>query len=164
MNDDILPRDFYARDPVKVARDLLGCVIRFDGKSGVIAEVEAYLQDGDEAAHSARGRTRRTTVLFGPPGHAYVYLSYGVHYCLNVACEPEGKAGCVLIRSVTGWGDGPGKLTKFAGITLTQNGCDLTRGPITIHRGTKRVKRIEVTPRIGIRKSAHLPLRFLLGE
>ena len=72
MNDDILPRDFYARDPVKVARDLLGCVIRFDGKSGVIAEVEAYLQDGDEAAHSARGRTRRTAVLFGPPGHAYV--------------------------------------------------------------------------------------------
>lgn len=164
MRNDILPRAFYARDTVQVARELLGCAIRFGGKTGVITEVEAYLQHGDEAAHVHRGRTRRTEVLFGPPGHAYVYLNYGIHYCLNVACEPEGKAGCVLIRSVEGWGNGPGRLTKFAGITLKENGCDLTRGPITIHGPARPVERIEVTPRIGIRKSAHLPLRFIAGD
>ncbi len=161
MPADILPRKFYARSPVDVARDLLGCRIRFRGREGVIREVEAYLEDGDEAAHVWRGKTPRTQVLFGPPGHAYVFLNYGIHYCLNVACEPEGKAGCVLIRAVDGWGDGPGKLTKAVGITLAENGCDLLKGPITIHRRTAEPREIEVTPRIGIRRSAHLPLRFV---
>lgn len=164
MPADILPRKFYARSPVDVARDLLGCRIRFQGREGRIREVEAYLQDGDQAAHIRRGKTPRTEVLFGPPGHAYVFLNYGIHYCLNVACEPEGKAGCVLIRAVDGWGDGPGKLTKAVGITLAENGCDLLKGPITIHRRTAGPREVQVTPRIGIRRSAHLPLRFVLRD
>lgn len=162
MAADILPRNFYERPTVEVARDLLGCRIRFEGREGVISEVEAYLPHVDEAAHSFRGRTKRTGVLFGEPGHAYVFLNYGVHYCLNVACEPEGTPGCVLIRSVRGWGEGPGRLTRAAGITLAQNGCDLTKGPITIHKQRRRPERVEVTTRIGITRSANLPLRFVL--
>lgn len=163
MKDGVLPRAFYARETTQVARELLGCEIRFNERAGTIVEVEAYLGVGDEAAHSHRGVTNRTRVIFGEPGHAYVYLSYGMHYCLNVVCEPEGTAGCVLIRGVRGWGDGPGKLTKFAGITIEQNGCDLTSGPITIRRGT-HTGRVEVTKRIGITKSAALLLRFLLRD
>ena len=99
-----LDRRFYARDPRRVARELLGKVlIRRRGKqllAGRIVEVEAYLGAGDLAAHAAAGKTAHNQVLFGPPGHAYVYFIYGSHYCLNVACEPEGKAGCVLIRAL----------------------------------------------------------------
>ncbi|MDP9268849.1 MAG: DNA-3-methyladenine glycosylase [Acidobacteriota bacterium] len=99
-----LDRRFYARDPRRVARELLGKVlIRRRGKqllAGRIVEVEAYLGAGDLAAHAAVGKTARTEVLFGPPGHAYVYFIYGNHYCLNVSCEPEGEAGCVLIRAL----------------------------------------------------------------
>ncbi len=100
----ILPRAFYSRDPRIVARALLGKVlVRRAGRAllaGRIVEVEAYLGAGDAAAHSAAGRTARNFVIFGPPGHAYVYFIYGNHYCLNVSCLPEGKAGCVLIRAL----------------------------------------------------------------
>src|SRR3954470_15191018 len=99
-----LARRFYARDPRRVARELLGKVlVRRRGKqllAGRIVEVEAYLGAGDIAAHAAAGRTARNEVLFGPPGHAYVYFIYGTHYCLNVSCEPEGEAGCVLFRAL----------------------------------------------------------------
>jgi len=99
-----LDRRFYARDPRRVARELLGKVlVRRRGKqrlAGRIVEVEAYLGAGDLAAHAAAGKTARNEVLFGPPGHAYVYFIYGSHYCLNVSCEPEGEAGCVLIRAL----------------------------------------------------------------
>lgn len=99
-----LARRFYARDPRRVARELLGkLVVRTEGKrlrAGRIVEVEAYLGAGDLAAHAAAGKTARNAVLFGPPGHAYVYFIYGNHYCLNVSCEPEGEAGCVLIRAL----------------------------------------------------------------
>lgn len=159
----ILPRAFYARPTVEVARDLLGKRLVMSGRAGRILEVEAYLAEGDEAAHVWRGRTPRTEVLFGPPGHAYVFLNYGVHYCLNVVAEPEGTAGCVLIRAVEGVGDGPGKLTRALGITLAQNGADLTRGALTI-RDAPEVRAIEVTPRIGIRRSADLPLRFAVSR
>ena len=95
-----LPRSFYARPAVEVAQDLLGKVIRHGPASARIVETEAYLGVDDAAAHSARGLTPRTKVIFGPPGHAYVYLIYGMHYCLNIVAEPEGVAGCVLVRAV----------------------------------------------------------------
>jgi DNA-3-methyladenine glycosylase len=99
-----LPRSFFSRDPRRVARELLGkLLIRKKGKkrlAGRIVEVEAYLGVGDPAAHAAAGVTARNQVLFGPPGHAYVYFIYGNHYCLNVSCQPEGEAGCVLIRAL----------------------------------------------------------------
>jgi len=99
-----LPGSFYARCPIEVAKDLLGMVlVRRHGKrilAGRIVETEAYLGAGDAAAHAASGITQRNRVLFGPPGHAYVYFTYGMHYCMNVSCMPEGDAGCVLIRAL----------------------------------------------------------------
>ena len=164
-----LPRSFYARPTVEVARDLLGKIVTHGSASGRIVEVEAYLGVGDEAAHSARGITDRTRVLFGPPGHAYVYLCYGMHECLNFVAEPDGVAGGVLIRAIEPIAgidrttDGPGKLTRALGITRAQNGVDVTRGPITVHAPSRAQRfEIEVTKRIGITKSADLPLRFLI--
>jgi DNA-3-methyladenine glycosylase len=154
---------------VEVARDLLGKVIRHGAASARIVETEAYLGTDDAAAHSARGPTPRTKVIFGPPGRAYVYLIYGMHYCLNVVAERKGVAGCVLIRAVepiTGVvhrSNGPGKLTRALGITLEHYGADLTRGPRTIHApsGSQNFA-IDTSPRIGINKSADLPLRFFI--
>jgi DNA-3-methyladenine glycosylase len=167
-----LPRSFYARDTVEVARDLLGKVIHHGAASARIVETEAYLGVGDAAAHSARGPTPRTKVIFGPPGHAYVYLIYGMHYCLNIVAEQVGVAGCVLIRAVepvnqvTGIvlpSNGPGKLTRALGITLDHYGVDLTRGPITLHEPTdQKPFEIGTSPRIGISQAAHLPLRFFI--
>jgi DNA-3-methyladenine glycosylase len=162
MAGRILTRAFYEMPTVEVARGLLGCRLEFNGRGGTIREVEAYLPEGDEAAHAWRGRTARTEVLFGKPGRAYVFLNYGVHHCLNVVAGPEGVPGCVLIRSVKGLGDGPGKLTRAAGITLAENGCDLTKGPLMIRAG-EAPKEILVTRRIGIRRSAELMLRFVAG-
>lgn len=163
MHHRVLPRSFYERPTVEVARSLLGQILEFNGRRGRILEVEAYLGEGDRAAHSHRGITPRTKVIFGPPGHAYVYFIYGMYYCLNVVAEPDGIAGGVLIRSVEGAGDGPGKLTRSLGITLEQNGCDLTKGPIRVVEGPPiEHEAIEVTPRIGIRLDAHLPLRFVV--
>jgi len=168
-----LPRSFYARPTVEVARDLLGKVIRHGELSARIVETEAYLGVDDAAAHSARGPTPRTGVIFGPPGRAYVYLIYGMYYCLNIVAEPAGVAGCVLIRAVEPitaiTGDtvkaynGPGKLTRAMGITLEHYGVDVTRGPITIHMPPDRERiAIGVSPRVGIRQSADLPLRFFI--
>src|SRR5882757_9518728 len=98
--DARLPRSFYARSTVRVARDLLGKVIRHGPASARIVETEAYLGVGDAAAHSARGPTPRTKVIFGPPGHAYVYLIYGMHHCLNIVTKEEGHASAVLIRAL----------------------------------------------------------------
>ncbi len=154
---------------MEVARDLLGKVIRHGAASARIVETEAYLGTNDAAAHSARGRTPRTIVIFGPPGRAYVYLIYGMHYCLNVVAEPEGVAGCVLIRAVepiagiSHLSNGPGKLTRALGITLQDYGADLTRGLLTIHAPAGDEKfDIATSPRIGINKSADLPLRFFI--
>src|ERR1700736_5583732 len=100
MREAPLARSFYARPTVEVARDLLGKVIRHGPACARIVETEAYLGTGDAAAHSARGPTPRTRVIFGPPGHAYVYLIYGIHECLNIVAEPDGVPGCVLIRAI----------------------------------------------------------------
>src|SRR5579859_2767345 len=142
----ILPRSFYERPTVTVARELLGKVLVHGETSGKIVETEAYLGGDDLAAHSARGITDRTRVIFGPPGHAYVYFIYGMYECLNLVAEPPGSPGCVLIRALEPAGgieimqrrrpkartlrdlaSGPGRLTLALGITRAQNGADVTR-------------------------------------
>jgi DNA-3-methyladenine glycosylase len=182
----ILPRRFYERDTVVVARDLLGKVlVHREGESkvtsGIIVETEAYPGGDDLASHSAAGITDRTRVIFGPAGHAYVYLSYGMHECLNIVAEAAGKPGCVLIRALEplegveimrrrrprakrdrDLANGPGKLTMALGITREAYGLDLTRGVLTVRtHGAEVPFDIAVTPRIGITKCAELPLRFL---
>jgi DNA-3-methyladenine glycosylase len=165
----VLPRSFYARPAAEVARALLGQILTHGEASGRIVETEAYLGMTDPAAHAYRGVTPRTRVLFGPPGHAYVYLIYGMYDCLNIVAEPEGAAGCVLIRAlepragIARSTNGPGKLTRALGITLKHNGCDVTRGPITVGAPEAPAAiEIGVSPRIGISKAADLPLRFFI--
>jgi len=184
-----LPRAFYCRPAIEVARALLGTVLVHgtpSGRivSGRIVETEAYLGLQDRAAHSWRGVTPRTRVLFGEPGHAYVYLIYGMYECLNVVAEPEGSPGCVLIRAleplegiprmrrrrpgargVEDLDNGPGKLTLALGITRRHNGADFTKGLLTIHAPPRpEPLRIGVSPRIGIRHCADWPLRFFIEE
>ena len=188
-----LDRAFYSRDPRPVARDLLGKIlVRQETGSQLtarIVEVEAYLGAKDPAAHSAAGNTARTSVLFGPPGLAYVYFIYGSHYCLNVSCEPAGKAGGVLFRAVeplTGVEEmaqargieirgpkdlprltsGPGRLAEAFGITRARdNGVDLTSSTSSLWIGSDgyRARGIVLTPRIGITKAVDRPLRYILG-
>ncbi len=170
----ILKRSFYSRPTIDVARDLLGkIIVHRDGdqtRTGRIVETEAYLGTSDPAAHAYRGATPRTRVLFGHPGHAYVYLIYGMYHCLNVVAEEEGTAGCVLIRAiepvanVTGSGNGPGRLTRALGITLEHYGADLTQGNLTIREAAKRDQlEIGISPRIGIREAVDWPLRFFVA-
>ena len=178
----ILPRRFYARDTVQVSRELLGKVLAHGETAGIIVETEAYLGGDDLASHSAVGITPRTQVIFGPPGHAYVYLSYGMHECLNIVAEREGAPGCVLIRALEplegidimrarrpgirtdrDLASGPGRLTKALAITRAHNGVDMTRGELNVRRPKhERPFEIEVTPRIGITKCADWPLRFII--
>jgi len=188
-----LPRAFFARDPRRVGRELLGKVlVRQDGDGRLtarIVEVEAYLGRNDPAAHAFSGRTERNAVLFGPPGYAYVYFIYGNHYCLNVSCRQEGDGGGVLFRAVeplTGveqmarereitvqtprdlrlLTSGPGRMAEAFGITRARdNGCDLTssRSSLWIGDDGLLVGRVLTTPRIGITKAADRPLRYLLA-
>ncbi len=163
-----LARSFYARPTVEVARGLLGKILRHGDASARIVETEAYLEIGDAAAHAARGVTPRTRVIYGPPGHAYVYLVYGMYHCLNVVAEAEGVAGCVLIRAVeplcgiAGSTNGPGKLTRALGITIEHCGADVTRGPLAVYAGASDGFEIGVSPRIGISQAVDLPLRFFI--
>lgn len=172
---------FFERPAIKLAPELLGCVLLHDDTAGMIVETEAYLGLDDLAAHASRGLTERTKVLFGPPGHAYVYFIYGMHECLNVVAEREGSPGCVLIRALEplcgleqmrlrrnwtgahcGLSNGPGKLTQALAITREQYGARLTTGPLTIRRWRQKPDfRIAITPRIGIRECADWPLRFV---
>ena len=192
----LLAREFFNRDPREVGRELLGKIIVRTERSkllaGRVVEVEAYLGAGDAAAHAAAGRTPRNHVLFGPPGHAYVYFIYGVHYCLNISCMPEGEAGCVLIRALeplTGVPEmarardlnpldptsvrdlrkllsGPGKLCEALGITrMRDNDKDMLSPQSDLQVRDDGFSPVEIlaTQRIGITKSADMPLRYLLA-
>lgn len=161
--DNILDRSFFSRPTALVARDLLGQWLVCGELRARISETEAYLPTGDAAAHAAAGLTKRTRVIFGSPGHAYVYLNYGIHHMLNIVVEPVGTPGCVLIRSAEPW-SGPGRLTKAMGINLSHYGADLTQGPLTIQRGdVVPDSQVATTPRIGIRKAPEMYLRFLIA-
>ncbi len=157
----MLPRDFYDRDPILVARELLGkhLVLRVGGveRVGRIVETEAYLGPHDLAAHSARGRTARTEVMFGPPGHAYVYLIYGMHHCMNVVTEAEGRASAVLLRALEPVRNldphtrGPGLLCKAMGIDRRLNGHDLLSPGFHIEQPAEAARiAIVRRPRIGV--------------
>jgi DNA-3-methyladenine glycosylase len=192
----LLHRDFFNRDPRMVARELLGkLIIRRDGCkqiAGRIVEVEAYLGAGDLAAHAAAGNTARNSVLWGPPGHAYVYFIYGVHYCLNISCLPEGEAGCVLIRALEpvsgianmararGLADldltstrdlrklasGPGKLCEALGIKRPRdNGKDMlsSASDLQVISDGFQTNEVAITQRIGITKSPEMPLRYVVA-
>jgi len=171
---------FYERPVLEVARDLIGCVVAHGGCSGVIVECEAY-HDSEPACHAFVGLTARTATLFGPPGRAYVYRSYGIHALLNAVCEPEGVGAAVLIRAlepvegielmrarrgvdrVQALCSGPGKLTQALGIELSHNGGDLARGPVVFSPRPRAWRDVEVVldRRVGITKAAELPWRFL---
>jgi DNA-3-methyladenine glycosylase len=189
-----LSRLFFERDPRQVARELLGKILlRRDAegeRAGRIVEVEAYLGADDAAAHAAAGETARNRVLFGRGGHAYVYFTYGMHYCFNVSCMPEGNAGCVLIRALEPLAGiaamaktrgceidngrpsglrliagGPARLCEALGITRERdNGKDLTThdSDLWIADDGYTPAGIVCTPRIGITKSVEMPLRYLI--
>jgi DNA-3-methyladenine glycosylase len=170
---------FYDRPVLEVARDLVGCVVTHAGCSGVIVETEAY-HDSEPACHAFVGLTARTATLFGPPGRAYVYRSYGIHALLNAVCEPEGVGAAVLIRALEprdgiaamrsrrgleplrSLCSGPGKLTQALDVELHHNGGDLAAGPVVISGrpdGWEAVE-IAVDRRIGITRAVELPWRF----
>jgi len=192
----LVPRRFYLDSPDLVARKLLGKLLVRKSKAeqpmmGRIVEVEAYFGEADPASHSFAGKSARNAVLFGPPGHAYVYFIYGMHFCLNVSCEPEGQAGGVLFRALepicgieamakarglttpvagvkalANLTSGPGRLCQAFGITrVRDNDADFTasQSELQIRDDGFRTGDVLVTPRIGIRKDAERPARFLLA-
>jgi DNA-3-methyladenine glycosylase len=175
---------FYARPVLEVARDLVGCTVVHGACSGVIVETEAYHQS-EPACHAYVGVTPRTSTLFGPPGRAYVYRSYGIHALFNAVCESEGVGAAVLIRALEPLAgvsemqerrearagrplrgaelcSGPGRLTQALGIELADNACDLARGPIVIGEpvGAWQAPPLVAGVRVGITRAADLPWRF----
>lgn len=183
-----LARAFYERDTVRVARELLGTIlVRTNGHTvlrGVIVEAEAYRGEGDPASHAYRGPTKRNAVMFGPAGHAYVYFTYGMHYCLNVTTELTGNPGAVLIRAaqptsgieqmkkrrrtdqLRDLANGPAKLTQAFAVSRSLNGHDLTLGKkLFIVKGDS-VEPLDIasTSRIGIRVGLEKPWRFFIRE
>ena len=174
-----LARDFFARSVHEVAPELIGAMLLVDGVGGPIVEVEAY-HHTDPAAHSFGGPTARNAVMFGPPGHAYVYRSYGIHWCVNFVCEAEASASAVLIRALMpteglptmrrrrGLEDerllcaGPGRLCEALAITRAYNGMALDEAPFALFARTAPVE-IAAGPRIGISKAAELPWRYGLA-
>jgi DNA-3-methyladenine glycosylase len=172
-----LERAFFDRSVHEVARELIGCRLLFDGVGGTIVETESYERD-DPACHAYVGLTDRTEVLFGLPGFAYVYLSYGIHSLLNFVCEPEGEAAAVLIRALEPTAgleamrerrgerpdgelcSGPGKLTEALGIGLELNGADLSCDPFLLLGPEGRPPAVVTGPRIGITKAVERPWRF----
>lgn len=181
-----LPRSFYHRPTLTVARELLGArlVRRLDNGLllvGKIVETEAYIGQEDPACHAARGRTPRTAIMYGPPGYAYIYFTYGMHYCLNAVTEQEGFPAAVLIRAVeplqglevmrqfynrphvSRLTNGPGKLCRAFALDRSLNGADLCGDILFIAAGEEVAEQdIAVTPRIGIRAGREYPWRFFL--
>ncbi|TML35980.1 MAG: DNA-3-methyladenine glycosylase [Actinobacteria bacterium] len=172
----VLGTDFFARSVHDVAPDLIGVTLLIDGIGGRIVEAEAYDHE-DPASHGYRGRTERNASMFGPPGHAYVYRSYGIHWCLNLVCEEEGVANAVLIRAIEptygldemrkrrGVDDprllcsGPGKLCQALGVTREHDGLPLDRPPFELRPREGHVE-VVAGPRIGITRAAELPWRY----
>ncbi len=176
----ILPESFYARDVRAVARDLIGCKLTNKGVGGLIVETEAYSGD-DPACHASRGMTARNQVMFGPPGRAYVYFSYGMHHLLNVVCEDEGRPAAVLIRALEPTDgvkemfarraaaatsgqlcNGPGKLAAALGIDLTYYGLPVYQGRLKIYDrfADWQSQGVVATPRIGIRVGTRRKWRY----
>ena len=171
-----LRRSFFARPVLEVAPELIGATLLVNGVGGRIVEVEAY-HHTEPAAHSFTGMTDRNAVMFGPPGYVYVYRSYGIHWCLNFVCEPDGSASAVLIRALEplsgiaamrrrrGLGEaralcsGPGKLCEALAVTRRHNGLPLDRTPFEVRARTASPE-IAVGPRIGITKAVDVPWRF----
>jgi DNA-3-methyladenine glycosylase len=174
-----LPADFYDRPVLDVARELIGCTVEYRGAAGTIVETEAY-HECEPACHAFVGLTPRTRTLFGAPGVAYVYRSYGIHALLNAVCEPRGVGAAVLIRALEPLRgieqmrarrglereqdlcSGPGKLTQALGVGLSENDTDLSAGPIVIASPADswRSPAVLVGERIGITKAVELPWRF----
>jgi DNA-3-methyladenine glycosylase len=178
-----LDPSFFARSVHDVARELIGCTLHFDGCGGVIVETESYDRD-DPACHAFGGWTSRNGVLFGPPGRAYVYISYGIHSMLNVVAESEGHAAAVLIRALEPEAglesmrarrgeradrelcSGPGKLTEALGIGLEHNGASLSAEPFHLGPPSESWRGVGIVsgPRIGITKATELPWRFSAAD
>jgi DNA-3-methyladenine glycosylase len=189
---DILPRDFFDRPSVAVAPDLLGCVIMHETAEGLVAvrlvEVEAYAGRADPASHAFRGRSARNAVMFGPPGHAYVYFTYGMYFCVNLVCQPEGEAEAVLLRagqvtdgvplaaarrsgrprravpSETGLARGPGLLCQALSIDRSHDGADVCApaSPLRVLAPAKPVPAADIStgPRVGVSRAADVAWRF----
>jgi DNA-3-methyladenine glycosylase len=174
-----LPREFFARSVHNVAPELIGATLLFDGVGGTIVEIEAYDQD-DPASHGFRGRTARTASMFGPPGHAYVYRSYGIHWCLNLVCAEEGRAEAALVRALEptrgleamrarrgldalrALCSGPGKLCQALGISRVHDGLALDEPPFEL-LARRFEPELVVGPRIGITRAAEQPWRYGLA-
>jgi len=172
-------RSFFARSVLEVAPALVGAELYVDGVGGRIVEVEAYHHE-DPASHGYRGRTERNASMFGPPGHAYVYRSYGVHWCLNFVCEPEGSASAVLVRALEPlagletmrarrgveaprlYCSGPGRLCQALGLTREHDGLPLDGPPFEL-RARRRGVEVVSGPRVGITRAAELPWRYGLA-
>lgn len=177
-----LERRFYARPTIALAKSLLGRVLVRESDRGVVAgrvvEVEAYCGEEDPGSHAFRGRTARNSVMFGPPGHLYVYFTYGMHFCMNIVAEKEGVPGAVLLRAVEpvegldvmaerrGVSDprllarGPGRLCQAFGVAREENGLDLVMGPVWLEGRARLSGPILASPRIGLRPGMGQPWRF----
>lgn len=171
LHEARLPSEFYRRDALTVARELVGCVLVHRRRAGVIVETEAYLGPEDAASHARFGPTPRNSVMFGPGGRSYVYLCYGIHELFNIITGVAGEGQAVLVRAIAPYaglpddatiGRGPGKLTTALAIDRRHDRKDLTRGPLFVARGGAPV-RIATGPRIGVAYAgdwAHRPFRF----
>ncbi len=181
---DTLPRSFYDRPVLEVAADLLGAVIVAGPVAVRLTEVEAYDGANDPASHAYRGLTPRTRVMFGPPGHLYVYFTYGMHHCANLVCGPDGTAAAVLLRAGevvdgidvarshrpavtrdTALARGPANLVRALGLGPEHNGTDVVAGrEVRVRRGTSPRAEIRTGPRVGVSAGATRPWRFWLAD